>query len=478
MRKFKFLLLISSLFLISSLTGCATAPTDEELKKIGDTVAENMVDQYGEYRDATLEGYVEGVGQKVEAATPLPGPLNFYVLDTELVNAFSVPGGHIFVTRGLLARANSEAELAMVLGHEMGHLAAKHQAQRISQIRTSTFFSNLTYLVVGLWTKSETAASFAEAITDFSSVLVILNYGREAEFEADKLGIEFTEKSGYDPQAGEKFLETLESMEKDDRSFIEDLLATHPPSDERVSKAKVVSAKLKKPGEPLYVGDNDFKLKIKGMIIGPSLERGFIKDKVYYNRNYMFTLKSYEDWYLGTSGKYKAGLVKPGNLFLVYPEKPMNKQPLSEWSKNFIKDALGDEKINPILKERTLKGLPAYYDKFDIEGKQLRVLTFTKDDIYYALIYTYLPQVFANYDDIFEKLIDRFDFMSAEAAQGISEDKLEIYRAVGGDTWEGLSQGLYNDPKLAKKLQLFNGSVAIKENEVIKIPPIKYLKKI
>ena len=478
MRNLKLLLLISSLFLIPGLTGCATAPTDEELKKIGDTVAENMVDQYGEYRDATLEGYVEAVGHKVETATPLPGPLSFYLLDTELVNAFSVPGGHIFITRGLLVRANSEAEIAMVLGHEMGHLAAKHQAQRISQIRTSTFFSNLAYLVVGMWTKSETAASFAEAITDFSSVLVILNYGRDAEFEADKLGIEFTKKAGYDPEAGEKFLETLESMEKDDRSFITDLLATHPPSSERVIRGKAISEELKKPGEVLYVGDNSYKEKIKGIIVGPSLEKGFIKDKVYYNRNYMFTLQSYEDWYLGTSGKYKAGLVKPGNLFLVYAENPLNKYPLPDWSKNFIKDALGDEKISPILKERTFKGLPAYYDKYDLEGKQLRVLTFTKGDIYYALIYTYLPQVFADYDDIFDSLIDKFDFMSTEVAQGITEDRLQIYRAKTGDTWDGLTQKFYNDPKLDKKLQIFNGKEAVIEDQVIKIPPLKYLKKI
>lgn len=454
--------------------------SDEELNELGDQVAENMVEHYGEYDDSALFHYVEGVGRKIEGAAPVEQELKFYILDTDIVNAFSVPGGHIFVTRGLLARVNSEAELAMVLGHEVGHLTARHSAQRISQIRTSGFFSNLVAILVAVWTESRTAGSLAGTIVDFSSVLAILNYGREAEFEADALGQKFEAKAGYDPEAGRKFLKTLESMEKHERSGIEALLATHPPSGERVERAEILAEDLKESREgPFYGGENAYKMNIKGIVVGPSLEGGFVKEDVYYNKKYMFTLESFEDWFLGTSARYKAGLVKKGNLFLVYAEKPLIEKPLDEWSTKFLREALENEKLILILKERNFKGLPAYYDKFEISGKHVRALMFSKDSIYYALTYTYQPAIFVNYDELFEKLINRFDFMDPEIAAGITEERMRVYSAKSGDAWEGLSLKFYNDVELADKFRSYNGMAEeIEENQVIKLPPLKYLKKV
>ncbi len=477
---FKFL---PFLIFILFLSGCAAIPvSDEELSRVGAEVHKNIIDPYGEYEDPKVQTYVEGVGRRVEASSDYTGdPLTFTVLDTPVVNAFSVPGGYIHVTRGLITRVNSESEIAFVIGHEIGHLTARHSAQRISQLRTSNIFSTLLGTIISIYSEDYELGRLVANIVDFSSALVILNYGREAEFEADSLGLKFAYSGGYNPEAGMKFLRTLKSMEKSKRqkSALGDLLATHPPTEDRIKEAKDISkhyVSVEAEEGELDIRRNSYLKRIEGIVVGESLESGFIKDDVYYNKKYMFILRAAGGWSLITSRSYLGGLAKDkNNLFLVYAKIPESQEPLEQYAKSFLREVFDDKEYNPEFKTTSYLGLPAL-DFHTRRGRDIRALFFKREKMYYALVYSYNATLFANYNEVFSDLIGKFSFMSADVASEIWEDRMRIYKAQPGDTAESLSLKFYGNSKYRQKLMEYNGVVGkLDPGIMLKIPSAKYL---
>lgn len=465
--------------LFFTICGCAAIPvSDEKLDKLGADVHDKIIEQYGEYEDPKLQEYIEMIGNNVGAASGYTRtPLKFTILDTPMVNAFSVPGGYIFVTRGLLARANSEAELAMVLGHETGHLTARHSAQRISQIMSAGMFSTFFSIFISVYADDPRLGSLVGDIIDFGSIIAILNYGREAEFEADRLGIEYASGANYDPHAAMKFLNVLKSLEEASNRERYPLFETHPPSEERIKKADVVATGCRKGISPeaFFIGDTDYKKSLDGMVIGESLESGFIKDDVYYNKNYKFMLHKLKGWKLTKSRSYRVALVYgQDNAFLVYAEIPYGATNLYDYSIDFLKRKLDDEKFLPKLVPGEFRGLKAY-EYFTRKSKDLIFLFFQKEGIYYTLVYSYKPSAFVNYGNIWKSLIASFSFMSKETHDTIFEDKMELYTVGFKDTPMSLGKKFYNDVSLGEELLKYNGIEMLTPGEILKIPSLKYL---
>ena len=146
-----------------------------------------------------MTDYVTGVGRKLAAHAEYPADrFRFTVLDTPIVNAFALPGGYIYVTRGLVALAGNEAELAGVLAHEIGHVTARHSAQRYSR----QMLTGLGAGVLGAVTRSRAARDLA----NLGGTLYLRGYSRDQEFQADTLGIRYLTRAGYDPGAMASFL--------------------------------------------------------------------------------------------------------------------------------------------------------------------------------------------------------------------------------------------------------------------------------
>src|SRR5580765_7861656 len=150
--------------------------------------------EYGQYDDAAVSAYVDSVGRRVAAASEEPAlPWRFTVLDDPVVNAFAMPGGYIYVTRGLLAHMQSEAQLAGVLGHEIGHVTARHSAKQITQQELAG---------VGLGLVSAVSPTFRRysSTAEQALGLLMLKYSRDDETQADELGVRYASLSGYDPR--------------------------------------------------------------------------------------------------------------------------------------------------------------------------------------------------------------------------------------------------------------------------------------
>lgn len=255
---------LSSLAAAGIATGCATNPvTGERQLMLVSEDQEIQIDKqyspfqfsadYGTTQDKKLNDYVDRTGRRVAAASHRTNmPYNFHVVNANYVNAYAFPGGSIACTRGIMLALDNEAELAALLGHELGHVNARHTAQQMSK-------GMLTQAVVGglavaAGTQGAVYADLASQLGQFSAGALLASYSRDNERQADDLGMEYMVKSGYSSDGMVGLMDMLNSMGRHQPSAIELMFSTHPMSQERYDTAvqtaetKYQSAKM----NPLY----------------------------------------------------------------------------------------------------------------------------------------------------------------------------------------------------------------------------------
>lgn len=290
---------VSSLF----ISGCSVNPAtgkqqftalmpEGQEASIGAGQHAEIIKQYGGlYKDQRVQNYVSGIGQKVARDTERRDvTYQFFVLDSPIINAFALPGGYIYVTRGLMAVANDEAELAGVLGHEVGHVTARHQAARYSQSVLSSLGANLIGAAVGNQVLSQALG--------VGNNLYISSYSRDQETEADALGIRYVRRADYDPQAVSNFLsamghyqtaqDNIDGKKQEQAGFF----ATHPATEGRVTAASAEASRYEK-GSSARNADAYLSV-INGITFGDSPEQGFVRGNNFYHpqMDFMFTIPS------------------------------------------------------------------------------------------------------------------------------------------------------------------------------------------
>lgn len=276
----------TALALAAVLGGCTVNPTTgrqqfslmspQQEAETGQREFPRLVEQFGgAYEDPALAAYVERVGLGVVRATGAPNqPYRFTVLNSDLPNAFALPGGYVTVTRGLLALMNDEAELAGVMAHEIAHVTARHSAERYSQATLAQLGAGLLGGLTGNADLAELAGSGAQ--------LYLLSYGRGQESEADAIGIRYLTAAGYDPFAMSSFLsqlgrETALDARIDGRSTAGGLpayLSSHPRTEDRVQQASALAAQS--PGQHSRRNRDAYLSAIDGVLWGESGADGFI----------------------------------------------------------------------------------------------------------------------------------------------------------------------------------------------------------
>lgn len=248
----------------------------EQEKKIGAAEHEKIMQLFGgSVKDQKVINYVRDIGRKLVAGTELPAiKYKFYVLNTPVINAFALPGGYVYVSRGLVTLANSEAELASVIGHEIAHITARHSAERYSQ-------SVLASLGTSVLASSVDMAGAGD-IARLGSQLYLSSYSRDQESQADKLGIRYLARAGYDPLAAASFLESLDrhsALEQLDKGISGkggfDFFSTHPKTENRVREAFELAFEKDKGGGTK--GKDRHLDIIDGMIYGYGPSQGFVR---------------------------------------------------------------------------------------------------------------------------------------------------------------------------------------------------------
>jgi predicted Zn-dependent protease len=245
--------------------------------------------QYGTYADDRLTAYVAAAGKTVAAGTHRPNlPYRFAVLDSPVINAFAVPGGYIYVTRGVLALMSSEAELAVVLGHELGHVNARHGVRKMSQ---------MILVQVGLAVGSALSDTFAKisGVAGIGVQLLFLKYSRDDEREADLLGVGYSRKAGYDPSRMVDFFMSLQKIgDLSGKGFaLPGFLSTHPLTGERIRN---VGGMLLASDKKLLERDVEYAGRLDGLVYGEDPRQGFVEGGGFYHPGLKFQCTFPEGW--------------------------------------------------------------------------------------------------------------------------------------------------------------------------------------
>lgn len=293
------------------LGGCASNPVtgrpdlvfqseSGEIKRSKEVHPMIMQQFGGPYDNPQLQAYVNEVGQRAAKASHRPElEYHFFVLDSEDINAFTTGGGYVYITRGIMNYLNNEAELAAVLGHEIGHITARHPVRQQSK----STLSNIGAVAVGIFTGSGDLAGLA----NYAGAALISGYGRDQELEADRLGAEYLVDVGYSPQHMIDVVRLLKNQElyeiarareeKRDPRVYHGVFATHPDNDERLTEVVKAANKLKGgPTDNLDPGREKYLKVVEGLPMGPSRSQGVLKGNRFYHADLGLTLAFPSGW--------------------------------------------------------------------------------------------------------------------------------------------------------------------------------------
>ena len=272
---------------------------------IGQKAKEEIVKEYGTYKDLDWQVYLDEVGQRVAKQSDRPElQYDFTIIDTDILNAFAVPGGFVFVTRGLLAECKDEAELAIVLGHEITHIAAWHgieMLQKAGLLGTLTAIGVIGGAALGA---GEAAIALAQAASIYEN-LYLLGYGRDNELQADQYGALYAARAGYDPEAALTFFQRLDKIEKEEMAgqHISPYWMDHPPTQDRLKRASKWIAQVEREEKtPSLTYNRDKYLSMVARLPhGEPAERGMIEGNAYKNVPFALTLEVPDGWKLDNS---------------------------------------------------------------------------------------------------------------------------------------------------------------------------------
>jgi len=299
------LIVLSQAIIASWLVGCAINPVTGKKQLVFMSEAQEIglgkesdpqiTSFFGVYEDPKLQQFITEKGLEMAAISHRPKlSYEFKIVDSPVINAFAVPGGFVYFTRGIMAHFNNEAEFAGVLGHEIGHITARH-----SVIQQRNQLLGQLGMIAGVMLVPE-LSQFAEPMSQ-GMQLALLSFGRDAERQSDKLGVEYSSKIGYDAVEMAGFFETLERQQaKSGGSDIPDFLSSHPsPAERNITVAKLAlewQQKLKL--KNAEVNRNSYLQRIDGLILGEDPKQGFVENDIFYHPVLKFSFPIPKDWNL------------------------------------------------------------------------------------------------------------------------------------------------------------------------------------
>ena len=280
---------------------CATNPAtgkrqfsligEQQEIAMGQEAAKDALAQYGRYPDDELQEYVAGVGHQLAAGSEKPGlPWTFTVVDDPTVNAFALPGGQIFVTRGILSHFNSEAELASVLGHEIGHVTGRHSVEQMSKAQMANLGLGVAMIA------SEDLRPYA-GLASQGMGLMFLKFGRDDESESDELGLRYMTGAGYDPHEMPKMFVTLERIsDMQEGGRIPAWASTHPDPVNREQTTYARIEDLPPDRQTGTINREGYLRRIDGIVFGENPREGYFIGNAFYQPELAFRLDFPDGW--------------------------------------------------------------------------------------------------------------------------------------------------------------------------------------
>lgn len=297
---------VSSFALVSALAllpaGCAVNPATGQRQLIfiserreiemGREADQQIVAALGLYDDAELQSYIQDLGDRMSGLSERPNlPWTFRVVDDPVVNAFALPGGFIYITRGIMVHLSSEAQLASVVGHEIGHVTGRHSVEQISRSQ---------FLQLGLGVGSILSPTFRDlsGIAGAGLGLLTLKFGRDDERQADDLGLRYMRRAQYDPREMPGVFELLGrvSQARGGGGGPPEWLSTHPDPENRKERIEAAIAALNQDFEESTVARSSYLFRLDGMVYGDNPREGFFRDNLFLHPDMEFQILFPEGW--------------------------------------------------------------------------------------------------------------------------------------------------------------------------------------
>ena len=463
--RFIFLGVALLLFLLSG--ACAVNPvsggselmllSESDEIKLGKQTDAQVRKQYGVYEDQKLNAYLNDMCQRLAKVSHRPNlPYKFEMVDASAVNAFAVPGGYVYFTRGILANLNSEAELAGVMGHELGHITARHSAQQYSRAQLAQF----GVLVGGLF-----LGDLVSGVAQLGVGMLFLSFSRDNERQADQLGVEYASKAGYDGKELAGFFETLERMNPgSDRSGLPGWFSTHPSPEDRVVAVR------KEAGEwQQKLGSRDLKVNrevylrhIDGLLYGDDPRQGYVDERMFYHPDMKFQFPVPANWKVNNTQSQVQMMCENKDGIISFSIAPAQspKEAAVKFTQANRATVLDSDSV-------TVGGFPAQRLVCDVKGQSaaMRVVSYfiQKDKSIFYFHGLSAPSAFDKHLNTFERTMRGFKELSDPKKINVKPDRIRLRTTKAAGTVESSlrSMGIPKDD--LDDTALLNG-MELKEN--------------
>ena len=427
---------------------------DQEEIELGRQANTQIVQEFGIYDDPGLSSYVNDFCQKLAKISHRP-ELSYEckVMDSPVVNAFAVPGGYIYFTRGILAYLNNEAEMITVIGHELGHITARHSAQQYSRAQLAQVGLGVGMIFL------DYLPAIAGDVAQLGMQMLFLKFSRDNERQSDDLGVEYASKMGYDAKQMANFFDTLDRMRpSSEGSPLPDWFSTHPNPAER---NETVSLRAREWQEKLGLRspkiNRDVYLKrIEGLVFGENPRQGFVENNIFYHPDLRFQFPVPQGWVLQNTPAF-IRVVSPNKdaliIFTISPEGPPEQAALQFAQKN---------KVEVIETSPTkVNGLPAHRLISEVRSSQgvltIKSYFIEKEGKVYMFHGFTSPVRFDQYSSTFGSTMEQFRELTDPKRLEVKPFRVRILSAPRAGSVRGALLALNVPENDLEKIALLNG---------------------
>lgn len=429
----------------------ALLPASSEAQ-IGAQEHAKVEQQFGKFMTGPIADYVNEIGQKIAKNTERDDvQYKFYVIDSPMVNAFALPGGYIYISRGLMTLANSEAELAAVIGHEIGHVTARHAAERMSH----GTLAGLGAAVLGAATGSSGVAQAA----NLGSNLYISSYSRGQEHQSDELGVRYLARAGYNPQAMADFLQSLDAQSKLEAKESGrggtgfNYFSTHPLTAERVREARAEAVNF-----PASDKENRarYLTKINGMTYGDSASQGFARGNTFYHPEIGFAF-AVPNGSTIVNGTTQVAANHPNGTVILFDMAKNKADPLTYLTQTWLRN---ENTAN--AESITINGMRAATASFsgNVKGRAVTVRLVAiewKPGEFFRFTMAIPKNVSSAFVNELKKTTYSFRKLSASEKNSIKPKRLFVLEAPSGATLASMAAKMDVDGDKQEKFLVLNG---------------------
>ena len=395
--------------------------------------------EMGVYDDPGLQAYVSTMGMTLAKLSERPNlPWHFTVVDQPAINAFALPGGYIYITRGILPFLDNEAELAGVLGHEIGHVTARHAAQQY----TRSIGGQIGVVALGIFVPA--ARPFGDLGATALGVL-FLKHGRDDELQADSLGARYEAAANWDPAGVPGMLSTLGRLDEasGDTKGVPNWLSTHPDPLSRVKEIQPQVDQLKAGRGSMMRDREALHQRVDGLIYGDNPDQGIIRGIAFLHPVLRFRIDFPTGWDVQNSPAQVAAKAPNADIFMILQgvEQPSGRD-IREIAINHMRSAGFQAGPGDLV---TINGIQGYVGQYQGQAQDLGAVNVRAAHIPYNqqiyLVAGLAPQnAFAQADPAFLTSIRSFKALSAGEAENIRPNRVDLYVARAGDTWASIAQ--------------------------------------